>query len=137
MTHHPVYEKILEELASGQLTDLQRRIYKLLKEHKAGLTRRQLIAHLFGYYAENINDSSDDRKIRKAIEAIRKRLFPIVSTSTRAGYRLDISREAVLKMIGELQSRKQKIQVQIDAASKFYEIPVEYREPQATQSRML
>jgi hypothetical protein len=134
---HPAYEKLLEELAKGQLNELQRNIYKLLKEHKEGLTREQLVMQLFGYYPGNLNDNTDVRKIRKAIETMRKRLFPIVSTSTKAGYRLDISREAVLKMIRELQARKEHIQDQIDAAAKFYELPPEYREPvQATQGRL-
>jgi hypothetical protein len=110
------YERLLEELAAGEMTKLQRRIFELLKDNPDGLTRGELVY-----------------KIRKAIEALRRRLFPIVSTSSQAGYRLDVSRETVLKMIGELQHRKAKIQDQINAAAKFYSIP-EFTEPvMATQ----
>lgn len=131
---HPAYEKLLDELAKGELTKLQRQIYELLKVNPEGLTREDLVECLWGYRPGNVGDSSDDRKVRKAIEALRKRLFPIVSTSSKPGYRLDVSREAVLKMIAELQARKDHIQDQIDAAAKFYQIPVEYHDPvQATQ----
>ena len=130
---HTAYARLLEELAGGELTDLQRKIYDLLKENPDGYSRQELVLRIYGYYTENLADDHNDRKIRKAIEKLRQRLFPILSTSARPGYRLDTSREAVLKMIAELQGRKNHIQAQINAAAKFYEIP-EYREPvEATQ----
>jgi hypothetical protein len=127
------YERLLEELAAGEMTKLQRRIFELLKDNPDGLTRGELVYKIYGYVPSNLGNDNNDRKIRKAIEALRRRLFPIVSTSSQAGYRLDVSRETVLKMIGELQHRKAKIQDQINAAAKFYSIP-EFTEPvMATQ----
>ncbi len=132
-----IYEHLLEELAGGELPRLQRQVYELLKEHPHGLERQELILRIYGYFpAGDLSRNTDDRKIRKAIERLRQRLFPVISTSAKAGYRLDVSREAVQKMITELQRRKMRIQEQIDAASKFYEIP-EYREPvPAAQAEM-
>jgi hypothetical protein len=131
-----VYEKLLEQLAGGEMTELQRSLFGLLKAHPEGLTRPELVQNIYGYWPANINGNADDRKIRKAIERMRRRLFPIVSTSSKPGYRLDTSREAVMKMIGELQHRKTRLQEQINAAAKFYEIP-EYQEPvNASQMRM-
>ena len=125
---HPVYEHMLEELAGGELTELQRSLFGLLKAHPEGLTRQELVMKIYGYWPTDVNGNSDDRKIRKAVERMRQRLFPIVSTSSKPGYRLDTSREAVNKMIAELIHRKAKLDGQIHAAAKFYEIP-EYREP--------
>jgi hypothetical protein len=122
-----VYEQLLTELSSGEMTILQKQIYELLKEHPQGLTRQDLILSIFGYWPESIDGNKDDRKIRKAIERMRRRLFPIISTSGKPGYRLDVSRPAVEKMLAELISRKTHIEQQIEAASKFYQIPVEYR----------
>ena len=122
-----VYENLLEELAAGQLNDLQRQVFELLRDNPDGLDRFQLVHHIYGYIPVKIDGNTDDRKIRKAIERLRQRLFPIVSTSGRPGYRLDTSKEAVSKMIHELQSRRARIDEQIEAASKFYNIPVTYQ----------
>jgi len=131
------YERLLEELAAGEMSKLQRKVFELLKDHPDGMTRQELVQAIYGYWPQNVNGNSDDRKIRKAIEAMRKRLFPIISTSSKAGYRFDISREYVVKMINELRHRKSKIEEQINAAAKFYEIP-EFIEPvTATQPVML
>lgn len=122
-----LYETLLEELAQGELTELQRKVYQLLRDNPDGLTRYELVLRIYGYMPLKI-DNTDDRKIRIAIQKLRQRLFPIISTSGQPGYRLDVSREAVHKMIRELRSRRDRINEQIEAASKFYEIP-EYLEP--------
>lgn len=121
-----IYEQLEKELDDGQLNELQKQIFTLLKDNPAGLSRQDLVMKIFGYWPETLEGNTDDRKIRKAIERLRKRLFPILSTSGKPGYRLDISREAVHKMLTELRSRKKHIDEQIDATLKFYEIPIEY-----------
>lgn len=133
-----VYESILDELGDGQLDHLQRQVYQLLRDHPEGLDRYQLVYRIFGYLPLTLEGNNDDRKIRKAIERLRQRLFPIVSTSSQPGYRLDASREAIFKMIHELQSRRARIDEQIAAASKFYNIPLVYeKDPAGTaQIRM-
>lgn len=133
-----VYETMLEELAAGQLNELQKQVFQLLRDNPDGLDRYQLVHHIFGYIPLKIDGNNEDRKIRKAIERLRQRLFPIVSTSSKPGYRLDTSRDAVTKMIRELESRRDHINQQIEAASKFYDIPVTYRNDpsQVEQLRM-
>ncbi len=134
MSAHDTYEAILQELASGEMTVLQKQIFELLKSSPQGCTRQELVYAIFGYVPQNLNGNVDDRKIRKAIEGLRSRLFPIVSNSGQAGYRLDVSREGVRKMLADLRSRRDKIQEQINAAAKFYSIPDAYEPPmQATQ----
>jgi len=128
-----VYETLLEELAAGELTTLQRKVFQLLRDHPDGLDRYQLVHRIYGYTPLKIDGNTDDRKIRKAIGKLRERLFPIISTSGSPGYRLDTSREAVQKMIRELRSRRDRIDEQIQAASKFYSIPVVYAEPVAVK----
>ena len=132
-----MYEKILFELASGEMSKLQRDVYNLLKQNPEGLTRQELVLKIYGYRPERLEACTDDRKIRKAIEGLRQRLFPIVSTSSQPGYRLDFSRQAVAKMLGELQSRRDHIQEQINSAAKFYQLPEYTDQVHATQGRLL
>lgn len=138
MNPNKVYETMLEELAAGQLNDLQKQVFQLLRDNPDGLDRYQLVQAIYGYIPLKIDGNNEDRKIRKAIERLRQRLFPIVSTSSKPGYRLDTSRDAVQKMIAELRSRRQHLDEQIEAASKFYSIPTDYRNDpsQVEQIRM-
>lgn len=137
MTTSTVYEKLLDELASGELPKLQREVFNLLRNSPAGRTRAEMVIAIFGYRPINLGADPNDRKIRKAIEALRARLVPIVSSSGEAGYRLDTSRETVRKMIAEWNSRREKLQTLINAAAKFYEMPEFYVEPiQATQMEL-
>lgn len=126
MNPNKVYETMLEELADGQLNDLQKQVFQLLRDHPDGLDRYQLVHAIYGYIPVKVDGNNEDRKIRKAIERLRQRLFPIVSTSSKPGYRLDTSRDAVQKMIREMESRRDRMNEQIEVASKFYDIPVEY-----------
>lgn len=128
------YEKMLDELAAGEMTELQRKIFELLRDSPRGHTRQELVHAIYGYVPTQLQGSVDDRKIRKAIEGLRARLFPIVSSSSAAGYRLDASRDAVRKMLNELRSRRDKIQEQMNAVAKFYSVPEFYTKPaRATQ----
>jgi hypothetical protein len=132
-----MYQDILDELAEGELNDLQKQVYHFLKIHPDGLTRQQLVEKIYGYTPENLSEDKGDRKVRRAIEQLRGRLFPIVSNSSQAGYKLDVSREAVRRMVSDLQSRRDKLTSLITAAAKFYEIPAEYvDEPRVSQVRM-
>lgn len=119
---NPVYENLLHELAAGELTRLERQVFELLRDNPDGLDRYQLIMKICGYLPVSLAGNTDDRKIRKAIEAMRRRLYPIVSTSGRPGYRLDVSREAAEKMLAELNSRINRMQEQAEAVSNFYKI---------------
>lgn len=129
-----VYENILSELAN-ELDDLERKVYELLRDNPAGLDRYELVHRIYGYIPVTI-DNPDDRKIRKAIERLRLRLFPILSTSGKAGYRLGTDSESVGQMIAELQSRRAKLDEQIEAASKFYSIPTGYTEDPVNVTQM-
>lgn len=126
MNPKQIYERLEQELGDGQLNELQKQIFTLLKDNPAGLSRQDLVWMIFGYWPESLEGNTDDRKIRKAIERLRQRLFPILSTSGKPGYRLDISREAVNQMLTELRSRREHIDEQINATLKFYEIPITY-----------
>ncbi len=123
MNPNQVYENLLEELAAGELTKLQRQVFELLRDNPDGLDRYQLVLRIYGYLPLKIDGNGDDRKIRKAIEKLRKRLFPVVSTSGRPGYRLDVSRAAAEKMVAELNSRIEHMREQVEAVQKFYRLP--------------
>ena len=119
-----IYESLLEELAAGELSKLQRHVFELLRDSPDGLDRYQLVMSIYGYLPLKVEGNTDDRKIRKAIEKLRTRNFPIVSTSGRPGYRLDTSKEAAEKMLAELNSRITHMQEQAEAVRKFWQIPM-------------
>lgn len=128
----PQYEQILAELAGDALTELARRVFYVLKENPQGLTRYELLEKLVGpgarYNAEKrgLSNSTDDRKIREAIEELRNSGIPVVSSSGAPGYRLDASPEAVGAMVAEWQSRVNNLTARIRKAVTFYNIPHEY-----------
>lgn len=119
------YETILEEL-EGESQDIARKLIELLKANPQGMNRRQLVLAVHGVPARiDLNKDNNDRKNRLVIAALRLRCIPIVSTSGKAGYRLDESDESRKKMLGEMISRSQKLNAQIKAASIAWHIPVE------------
>jgi len=63
----------------------------------------------------NLSNDLYDRKIRKAIKSLRKRMIPIISSSGKAGYRLDTSPEAIQNMTRELKSRIAHMEQKIEA----------------------
>lgn len=145
MTTTPQYDKLLAELAAGELSDLEQKVLDLLSTHPDGLTRYELLELVFGpgarYLAEKrgLANSTEDRKIREAIESLRNNWLPIVSSSGKPGYRLDTSPEAVGSMIAEWQSRVENLQERIRKASQFYHVAppqVPGRSSQSMQGRL-
>ncbi len=119
MTTTPVYEQILAELAVGELSELQERIFAALRRaYPASLSRHELVLQQYGYWPVDINKDVKDRKIRKAIQSMRDLLIPIVSSSGEAGYRLDVSEEAIRSMIAEWRSRRGRLNERILAAER-------------------
>lgn len=71
---------------SGRAHETSKAVFELLRDNSDGLDRYQLVAKIYGYVPLKINSNTHDRKIRKAIEELRNRNFPILSTSGRSGY---------------------------------------------------
>jgi len=118
-----IYDNILKQLADGEMKGLQKSIYYLLKASPDGLTRHELVEKIYQYTPTDINADTNDRKIRRAISAMRNRLIPIVSNSSQAGYKLDTSRDAVQHMMAELHKRRSQLDHLLKSAAKFYDIP--------------
>jgi hypothetical protein len=124
----PQYDQLLADLAAGQLNTLEHQVLELLTNVPQGLTRYDLLEKAFGpearQFAEErgLANSTDDRKIRETIESLRNKGVPIVSSSGKAGYRLDTSQEAVGAMIAEWQSRINNLQERIRTASRFHHV---------------
>ena len=125
MSRTPEYEKLLAELNAGELSIIESKILEVLLQAPKGLNRKGLIRVVFGEEAkQNLANDTRDRKIRKGIESLRDRLIPIVSTSGKAGYRLDTSPETIESMIREWESRIAHLQQKVDAARNYYNLPV-------------
>lgn len=121
MARTPQYERLLVELDVCELSELERKVLDALMKAPNGITRRGLIRVVYGVEAQrNLSNDPHDRKIRKAIESLRSRNIPIVSSSGKAGYRLDTSPEAVENMIRELKSRIAHLEQRLEEACQFY-----------------
>jgi len=120
-----VYEKLLRELES-ELRGLELAIFRALKNNPNGLTRSELVALVMNESrAFTFNNDTKDRKIRKAIESMRRKGVPILSTSGKPGYRLDVSEEGKRAMVAELISRRNKLDELIMKIKDTRSIPTE------------
>lgn len=123
MARTDVYERILDELANGELEELECKIFHFLRRvYPAALTRRDLIECIFGYRPaneEDINNNTDDRKIRTAIASMFEKGVPIVSTSGGAGYHIDIDLEQWGKVAAELRAKKETISKKVEATYRI------------------
>lgn len=121
MARTPQYQKLLNELESGELNEIERKILEALMKAPKGLTRQGLIRIVFTVEPQrNLGNDPHDRKIRKGIESLRNRLIPIVSSSGEAGYRLDTSPDAIENMVIEWESRIAHLQQKVQIARQHY-----------------
>lgn len=123
MARTEVYETILQELADGELDELEIKVFHFLRRvYPASLTRYDLLECIFGQRPaedENLNNNTDDRKIRAAIASMFEKGVPIVSTSGGAGYHIDIDLDKWADVIAELEGRKATISTRLDAAYRI------------------
>lgn len=125
MSRTDVYEHILQELADGELDELEAKVFHFLRRvYPAPMTRRDLLECLFGYRPgdeEDINNNTDDRKIRTAIASLFDKGVPVVSTSGGAGYRIDINLDSWTELVNELRGKKETYEKKLDAAHRIVE----------------
>lgn len=127
MSHTPEYEKLLAELNAGELPSIVRKILDALLQAPKGLTRKGLIRIVFGEEPDNnLSNDTRDRKIRKGIEHLRNLGFPVVSTSGKAGYKLDTDPKNIKDMIREWESRIVQLQQRVDAARHYYDLFINF-----------
>jgi DNA-binding winged helix-turn-helix (wHTH) protein len=125
MSRTSEYEKLLVDLKT-ELPYIQYKILEALLQAPRGSNRRGLIRAVFGEEPQtNLGNDTRDRKIRKGIESLRNRGIPIVSTSGRAGYKLDTNPKNIECMIKEWESRITHLQQRADAARGYYDLFVE------------
>ena len=123
MSHTPEYEKLMAELNAGELPAITRKILDALSQAPEGLTRKGLIRIVFGEEPENnLSNDTRDRKIRKGIEYLRNLGIPIVSTSGKAGYKLDTDPKNIEEMIREWESRIVQLQQRVEAVRHCHDL---------------
>ena len=123
MSHTPEYEKLLAELNAGELPIIVHKILDALLQAPKGLTRKGLIRIVFGEEPRNnLSNDTRDRKIRKGIEHLRNLGFPIVSTSGKAGHKLDTDPKNIECMVREWESRIAHLQQRVDAAQHYRDL---------------
>ncbi|MBI5955080.1 MAG: hypothetical protein HY865_25775 [Chloroflexi bacterium] len=121
MSRTPQYEKLLAQLKTGELKEIERGIFKAFFQKPNGLTRQELVYIVFGArVGRNLNNDTRDRKIRKGIESLRNRGVMIVSTSGGAGYKLNADSETIQRMLRELKSRITRLQERVDVIEHYH-----------------
>lgn len=113
----PIYDQLLQEVTD----ELERKVFEALsKRNGQPMTRGDLVFEIFGEYVQKseLSSNTNDRKIREAIERLRKRDFPIHSSSGEAGYMLTADEEAIDEYIGEQEARIERLRENIIAARR-------------------
>ena len=110
-----VYEQLVAEITDA---DEKKVFDMLLQAEGERVTREELVKEVYGIVVESnaLANSVEDRKVREIIRRLRKRDYPIVSSSGAAGYTMKASAEEMDIYIADQASRKAKIQDNIDAA---------------------
>ena len=120
MSHTLKYEGIQLELESGALDEIQCAIHRRLLDAPQGLTRAELIREVFGEEpGRNLGNNTLDRKIRKGIERLRDLGVPIVSTSGKAGYKIQTDPAEIAAMIDEMESRIRHLRQKVQSIERF------------------
>ncbi len=123
MSTTKIYEGILDDLAQGELEKLERDIFHAMRRvYPMSRSRAELLSDIFGYLPppeENLNNNRHDRKIRAAIASMFSKGIPIVSSSSDAGYRIDVDEEHWTELIRELEHRRDAMSQRIDAARRI------------------
>ncbi len=123
MSRTSQYEKLLVELKTGELPIVIRKTLDAISQAPKGLTRKGLIRIVFGEEPDhNLSNDTRDRKIRKGIEYLRNLGFPIVSTSGKAGYKLDTDPKNIDEMIREWESRIIQLQQRVNVARHYHDL---------------
>lgn len=136
----PVYDEIL----LGVTDELEKAVFEYFAAHIGEtISRSELVKAVYGIDVKpgDLTNSAEDRRIRECIEALRKRDYPIVSTSGKAGFKLTIDDNEIMEFIGELQHRQAEIGKTIDAAWRSRKKAAQIQKwrsnpPQAQQARM-
>ena len=113
---NPVYDAIFDEW-EAELDDLTVKIFQSLRQaYPESRTRRALIKDVYGVTIPanaDLNNNKYDRKIRLTIARMFDDLIPVVSSSSKAGYRLDLSEETLRKLVGEFERRRNQYEAKV------------------------
>ena len=102
---HPVYELLLKNVTD----EFERSVLNVLIEHAGEkVSRPDLVAALFGITVQpgRLANSTEDRRIREAIERLQRSEYPIMASSGSAGYVLATDEADIDSYIGEIVSRQ-------------------------------
>jgi hypothetical protein len=106
MTTTPVYQQLLAEIDD----DLERKTLDVLLEQYGSQqksSRVYLVWRVLGV-ADQTPNSVSDRKVRKVIEHLRAKGWPIVSSSGEAGYSLEDDETKIRMFAAEQESRAER-----------------------------
>ena len=108
MSTTKVYEQLLAEITDT----LERKVFQVLAEVPGErVTRPELVLRVFGIPVAqgSLGSNPEDRKIRKCIERLQGRGFPILASSGEAGYWMETDPTEIETYIAELESRRERM----------------------------
>lgn len=109
-------QEYYQEILSRITDDLQKQVFDVLGARLGeAVLRTELIEIIFGDHVESseLENNPHDRAIRECIEALRSKDFPIISSSSKAGYCLSDDEEAIERCVAEYRSRTSHMQERI------------------------
>jgi DNA-binding winged helix-turn-helix (wHTH) protein len=108
-----------------KLTPRDKKILTVLMTYPEGRTRQQMVKHVYDRAVKDVAGSTEDREIRRRIFEMRMIGIPIFSTSHRAGYKLDATKEGAALMAKEFSSRAKKALDVAKATRKMWLLPAQ------------
>ena len=108
MIKHPVYEMIKQQVTDEFEQDV---LHVLVRHAGKRVTRPQLVFELTGKSIAQsaLGNSTDDRKVRQAIEHLQLLEFPILASSGEPGYILATSDTELDAYLAEISSRQTQL----------------------------
>jgi hypothetical protein len=104
------------------------------------ITRKMLVWKVFNIVVneQELNNNRYDRQNRQAIENLRDRGYPIISSAAGKGYTIISDRIEIEKMITEMESRREALARQIRALRNSYGLqPRQALQQPATQPGLM
>ena len=136
MTPAAIYAALLSEIDDA----LERKVFQVLADDAGEqVSRPDMVFRVFGVYVQQseLGNNKYDRQVRECIAMLRKRGYPIVSTSGGRGYKLTTDHAEINSYIAEQVARRDDLETVIRAMRGAFERAATIREYRATKVQVV
>ena len=124
MPTHPVYDQLLQSIT---VEETRKVLQVLIDAQGQAVTWQAISNQVYGtHYPPDFmdNNNPDWRKVRKNIETLRDRCFPITANSGGAGYSLTTDRAEIDKYESETRNRIKHLEEKLDAITVMRSVTI-------------